>query len=149
MGFATIQQEALCSTNQENKKPRRAPFSRRRIVTIPPYNSCPETQNMDLPPRRPPAGIPVPLYTQQQQPLSGIEKPHNNDVLCGRGVTTNRHVGNENFRSLVNCNKVRSQYFVTFLSPVLHARRLPLCDGITNLCGWVSSMLLPHLCALC
>jgi len=41
----------------------------------------------------------------QQQALFDIEHPTNNDVLCGRGVTTNRHVGNENFRSLVNCNK--------------------------------------------
>mmetsp|Transcript_31384 Transcript_31384/g.48146 ORF Transcript_31384/g.48146 Transcript_31384/m.48146 type:complete len:782 (+) Transcript_31384:150-2495(+) len=43
------------------------------------------------------------MYSEQQ--TSGIEVPHENDVLCGRGVTTNRHVGNENFRSLVNCNK--------------------------------------------
>ena len=27
-------------------------------------------------------------------------------VLCGRGVTTNRHPGNESFRSLVSLNKV-------------------------------------------
>eukprot|EP00542_Grammatophora_oceanica_P019554 CAMPEP_0194040386 /NCGR_PEP_ID=MMETSP0009_2-20130614/12409_1 /TAXON_ID=210454 /ORGANISM="Grammatophora oceanica, Strain CCMP 410" /LENGTH=659 /DNA_ID=CAMNT_0038683523 /DNA_START=47 /DNA_END=2026 /DNA_ORIENTATION=+ len=38
-------------------------------------------------------------------PMSGIERPTNSDVLCGRGVTTNRHKGNENFRSLVGCNK--------------------------------------------
>lgn len=36
----------------------------------------------------------------------GIGQPHNNDVLCGRGVTTNRHPGNEKFRSLVGLNKV-------------------------------------------
>jgi hypothetical protein len=36
-----------------------------------------------------------------------IVKPHHQDVLCGRGVTTNRHPGNESFRSLVGLNKVR------------------------------------------
>jgi len=46
--------------------------------------------------------MPMSIY---HQPLSGIDKPHDNDVLCGRGVTTNRHPGNESFRSLVNCNK--------------------------------------------
>lgn len=34
-----------------------------------------------------------------------IEQPHHHDVLCGRGVTTNRHPGNESFRSLVSLNK--------------------------------------------
>jgi hypothetical protein len=40
------------------------------------------------------------------QPLTGIDEPHNHDVLCGRGVTTNRHSGNEAFRRLVGLNKV-------------------------------------------
>jgi hypothetical protein len=31
------------------------------------------------------------------------------DVLCGRGVATNRHPGNESFRSLVSVNKVREE----------------------------------------
>lgn len=39
------------------------------------------------------------------QPLSGIDQPHTNDVLCGRGVTTNKWAGNEKFRSLVGLNK--------------------------------------------
>jgi len=43
----------------------------------------------------------VPCY----QPMEGIVSPHHNDVLCGRGVTTNRHPGNENFRGFVNRNK--------------------------------------------
>ena len=51
---------------------------------------------------------------QQQQPLFDVDNPTNNDVLCGRGVTTNRHTGNENFRSLVNCNKVRFRIFPIF-----------------------------------
>lgn len=47
-----------------------------------------------------------PLLLADEQKLVEIEKPHHNDVLCGRGVTTNRHIGNENFRSLVGLNKV-------------------------------------------
>jgi hypothetical protein len=45
---------------------------------------------------------------EEQQLLYDIEKPHHNDVLCGRGVSTNRHPGNESFRSLVGLNKVRA-----------------------------------------
>ena len=41
-----------------------------------------------------------------EQPMEGIKEGHNNDVLCGRGVTTNRHPGNERFRALVSANKV-------------------------------------------
>lgn len=40
-------------------------------------------------------------------PLTGIVAPHQHDVLSGRGVTTNRHKGNENFRELVDENKVK------------------------------------------
>jgi len=36
---------------------------------------------------------------------SGISLPHVHDVLCGRGVTTNRHKGNKKFRKLVDENK--------------------------------------------
>lgn len=43
--------------------------------------------------------------TQGQEQLSGISQPHPHDVLCGRGGSTNRHVGNSNFRDLVNSNK--------------------------------------------
>ena len=39
---------------------------------------------------------------------ANIEHTRKNDVLCGRGVTTNRHPGNEKFRALVHANKVRS-----------------------------------------
>jgi hypothetical protein len=41
-----------------------------------------------------------------EQTMVDVEKPHHHDVLCGRGVTTNRHPGNESFRSLVSLNKV-------------------------------------------
>ena len=46
------------------------------------------------------------LLLVDEQKMVDIEKPHHNDVLCGRGVTTNRHPGNESFRSLVGLNKV-------------------------------------------
>lgn len=49
------------------------------------------------------------LLLVDEQKMVDIEKPHHNDVLCGRGVTTNRHPGNESFRSLVGLNKVRIQ----------------------------------------
>lgn len=39
-------------------------------------------------------------------PLSSISEPTANDVLSGRGVTTNRHPGNVSYRSLVALNKV-------------------------------------------
>eukprot|EP00934_Nitzschia_sp_Nitz4_P006317 Nitzschia sp. Nitz4//scaffold191_size41780//36734//38362//NITZ4_007477-RA/size41780-processed-gene-0.39-mRNA-1//1//CDS//3329540211//6307//frame0 len=34
-----------------------------------------------------------------------ISKPHNHDVLCGRGGLTNQHAGNEWFRRLVRSNR--------------------------------------------
>mmetsp|Transcript_15671 Transcript_15671/g.27226 ORF Transcript_15671/g.27226 Transcript_15671/m.27226 type:complete len:677 (+) Transcript_15671:229-2259(+) len=34
-----------------------------------------------------------------------IQKPHSNDVLCGRGGSSNRHQGNIHFRELVAANK--------------------------------------------
>lgn len=40
-----------------------------------------------------------------EPPLVGIQSFTDLDVLCGRGVTTNRHPGNTKFRSLVGCNK--------------------------------------------
>ena len=37
--------------------------------------------------------------------MTDIVHPHPHDVLCGRGGSSNRHIGNTNFRDLVNCNK--------------------------------------------
>ncbi|KAG7367074.1 hypothetical protein IV203_029744 [Nitzschia inconspicua] len=45
------------------------------------------------------------LLLAEEQKMEDIETPHRNDVLCGRGVTTNRWVGNENFRAIVGLNK--------------------------------------------
>jgi hypothetical protein len=47
---------------------------------------------------------------QDDQFMYDIDNPHYNDVLCGRGVSTNRHPGNESFRSLVGLNKVRAPF---------------------------------------
>lgn len=49
-----------------------------------------------------------PLQDHSMVSMAEIESPHENDVLSGRGVTTNRHPGNINFRQLVSLNKVRS-----------------------------------------
>lgn len=46
------------------------------------------------------------LLLADEEKLTDIEHPHHHDVLSGRGVTTNRHPGNESFRSLVALNKV-------------------------------------------
>ena len=49
---------------------------------------------------------------QEQPPISVPQtdtcEPRRNDVLCGRGVATNRHEGNVQYRSLVALNKVRA-----------------------------------------
>jgi hypothetical protein len=50
------------------------------------------------------------LLLEDEQKMYDIKEPHHNDVLCGRGVTTNRHPGNESFRSLVGLNKVQSKH---------------------------------------
>ncbi|KAL9178933.1 hypothetical protein ACHAXT_011906 [Thalassiosira profunda] len=46
----------------------------------------------------------VTLLRQQEQ-LTDIAKPHENDVLSGRGNFVNHHAGNEKFRKLVNHHK--------------------------------------------
>jgi hypothetical protein len=45
-----------------------------------------------------------------------VVQPHDHDVLCGRGVTTNKWIGNEFFRSLVALNKVCT--FLTHLDTI-------------------------------
>ena len=42
---------------------------------------------------------------EEKEKTSEIEKPHSNDVLCGRGGSSNRHLGNTHFRELVAANK--------------------------------------------
>jgi hypothetical protein len=43
--------------------------------------------------------------TASTLPTMNIEAPHDNDVLCGRGGSSNRHKGNLNFRELIASNK--------------------------------------------
>jgi hypothetical protein len=50
---------------------------------------------------------PMNMALHSEAEMEDISNPHHHDVLCGRGVTTNRHPGNESFRSLVSLNKVR------------------------------------------
>lgn len=50
---------------------------------------------------------------------ANIERTRKNDVLCGRGVTTNRHPGNEKFRALVHQNKVGSRRSFLFCAALL------------------------------
>lgn len=49
------------------------------------------------------------LLLADDQKMVDIIQPHHHDVLCGRGVTRNRHPGNQSFRSLVGLNKVSVQ----------------------------------------
>ena len=47
----------------------------------------------------------VPQQPEQHQATDNIEKPEANDVICGRGGSSNRHLGNIHFRELVAANK--------------------------------------------
>lgn len=55
-----------------------------------------------------------------------INKPTNNDVLLGRGVATNRHPGNENFRAIV------SQHVVSTLALKYPCRYLSFCSSVSD-----------------
>ena len=49
---------------------------------------------------------PAMMHTSNRNLSSAdIEKPHASDVLCGRGGSSNRHLGNIHFRELVAANK--------------------------------------------
>ena len=66
----------------------------------PPINGCESPRR----PNRAPS-ITVSPQKPKPQPTTNIREAHSNDVLCGRGGSSNRHVGNLNFRSLVAANK--------------------------------------------
>jgi len=42
---------------------------------------------------------------QIKEQMKDVPSPHTHDVLCGRGGSSNRHIGNTNFRDLVQSNK--------------------------------------------
>lgn len=73
----------------------------------PPHPDVNMSGMMQSHPPHPPHPPHTLMPPQLSQPMEGIADPHHNDVLCGRGVTTNRHKGNENFRGFVNRNKVK------------------------------------------
>ena len=75
----------------------------------PPMSACvsPTSPYMRTPPAVTPnddrnTASPPPTTPQETK---NIRKPHAHDVLCGRGGSSNRHVGNLNFRGLVGANK--------------------------------------------
>eukprot|EP00978_Attheya_sp_CCMP212_P026199 scaffold85724_cov50-Attheya_sp.AAC.4 len=77
-----------------------------------------------------------------QQPMTDIKSPHSNDVLCGRGVTTNRHTGNEGFRSLVNCNKVRAIFLIPLRKNTTRSRPHDFQTGHIHLIFMICSSLM-------
>jgi hypothetical protein len=60
-----------------------------------------------------------------------IEKPHSNDVLCGRGGSSNRHLGNIHFRELVAANK-KTYVGLTKKQKMLVARKIVDAVRSTN-----------------
>mmetsp|Transcript_2068 Transcript_2068/g.2981 ORF Transcript_2068/g.2981 Transcript_2068/m.2981 type:complete len:746 (+) Transcript_2068:143-2380(+) len=68
-----------------------------------------ERQNLPAPTQPTTAATPprasTPPTTAAPPKLKDIPSPHSNDVLCGRGGSTNRHIGNANFRQLIASNK--------------------------------------------
>lgn len=60
-----------------------------------------------------------------------VEKPHANDVLCGRGGSSNRHLGNMHFRELVAANK-QTYVGLTKKQKMLVARKIVDLVGRTN-----------------
>jgi len=60
-----------------------------------------------------------------------VEKPHEHDVLCGRGGSSNRHLGNMHFRELVAANK-KTYVGLTKKQKMLVARKIVDLVGRTN-----------------
>lgn len=95
-----------CDSKEKPSEPGYFPSFVNNLVTPfvscwqPPINSC-VTPSRPTRQRQP---MPLQLPDQQQQ-KTNIHEPHPNDVLCGRGGSSNRHIGNLNFRSLVAANK--------------------------------------------
>ena len=96
-----------------------------------PYHSHPASP-IGSQPSAPPASYPKGEYGQslesalfatQTQPLTNIEKPTSNDVLCGRGGSSNRHLGNMHFRELVAANK-KTYVGLTKKQKMLVARKI-------------------------
>jgi len=60
-----------------------------------------------------------PLIRHPVWPLADIREPHKNDVLCGRGGGAQNHVGNYQYRRLVNDSKMRYLTASKKLKPIV------------------------------
>lgn len=57
-----------------------------------------------------------------------IEALNENDIICGRGGGSIKHLGNTTFRHLVNINKVRFQWIgKILLSVIIHLTKTSCC----------------------
>eukprot|EP00588_Corethron_pennatum_P009436 CAMPEP_0194265862 /NCGR_PEP_ID=MMETSP0169-20130528/961_1 /TAXON_ID=218684 /ORGANISM="Corethron pennatum, Strain L29A3" /LENGTH=476 /DNA_ID=CAMNT_0039006421 /DNA_START=111 /DNA_END=1541 /DNA_ORIENTATION=- len=61
----------------------------------------------------------LPLIRHPVWPLTDIREPHKNDVLCGRGGGAQNHVGNYQYRRLVNDSKMRYLTASKKLKPIV------------------------------
>ncbi|CAJ1958000.1 unnamed protein product [Cylindrotheca closterium] len=73
------------------------------------------------------------VHSPHGEPASNIdvENPHAHDVLCGRGGSSNRHLGNMHFRELVAANK-KTYVGLTKKQKMLVARKIVDLVGRTN-----------------
>jgi len=60
-----------------------------------------------------------PLIRHPVWPLTDIREPHKNDVLCGRGGGAQNHVGNYQYRRLVNDSKMKYLTASKKLKPIV------------------------------
>jgi hypothetical protein len=68
---------------------------------------------------------------QQVETIDYVEELKDNDVLCGRGGGSFKHLGNTAYRHLVNIHKVRFKvapfFFPAYLqAPILFSLKTPL-----------------------
>jgi hypothetical protein len=89
----------------------------------PPYTESSQSRYPSSPPRYHSSAHELPPVPELPQAATDIEKPHSNDVLCGRGGSSNRHLGNMQFRELVAANKM-SYVDLTKKQKMLVARQI-------------------------
>lgn len=71
-------------------------------------------------------------FDKRSKRKTDIEQPYSNDILCGRGGSSNRHLGNIHFRELVAANK-KIYVGLTKKQKMLVARKI--VDAIHNTNG--------------
>lgn len=71
-------------------------------------------------------------FDKSSKRKTDIEQPYSNDILCGRGGSSNRHLGNIQFRELVAANK-KIYVGLTKKQKMLVARKI--VDAIHNTNG--------------